>query len=80
MTFRFACGEQSGTENWSLNELVHAIVIMAHFHALTCFVYGCGVLPEPDFTLGELDIGKTAPPSRKLAHTRLLRRPLQLWL
>ncbi|EDO38575.1 predicted protein [Nematostella vectensis] len=37
-----------GEDNWSLSELVHAIVIMAHIHALSSFVYGCGVVPEID--------------------------------
>ena len=40
---------QSGAENWSLNELVHAMLIMAHFHSLACFVFGCGIVPEIDF-------------------------------
>jgi sestrin len=39
---------QIGEGNLSLNELVHAIVIMAHFHALSCFVLGCGIQSELD--------------------------------
>ena len=37
-----------GTENWSLSELMHAIALLAHFHALASFVYGCGVNAEID--------------------------------
>ena len=33
---------KTGSESWSLNELVQAMVIMTHFHALTSFAYGCG--------------------------------------
>lgn len=45
----------SGAENWSLNELVHAMLIMAHFHSLACFVFGCGIVPEIDFIRDKLD-------------------------
>lgn len=31
-----------GEDNWSLSELVQAIVIMAQFHTLASFVFGCG--------------------------------------
>lgn len=31
-----------GKDNWSLSEVVHAIVLLAHFHALSTFVYGIG--------------------------------------
>ncbi|KAL0280570.1 UNVERIFIED_CONTAM: hypothetical protein PYX00_001829 [Menopon gallinae] len=37
-----------GTESWSLAEVVHAIVILTHFHALSSFVFGCGVNEELD--------------------------------
>ncbi|CAG2106128.1 unnamed protein product, partial [Medioppia subpectinata] len=32
-----------GTDSWSLSELVHAIVILAHFHALSSFVFGSNI-------------------------------------
>ena len=32
-----------GTDSWSLSELVHAIVILSHFHALSSFVFGCAI-------------------------------------
>lgn len=39
---------KSGAENWSLSELTQAIVILAHFHALCGFIFGCGIAPEID--------------------------------
>lgn len=35
---------------WNLGELVHALTIFSHVHALCSIVGGCGVLPESDFT------------------------------
>ncbi|KAI1903165.1 hypothetical protein AGOR_G00024400 [Albula goreensis] len=32
--------------SWSLAELVHAVVLLAHFHALASFVFGSGINPE----------------------------------
>ncbi|KAJ7310372.1 hypothetical protein JRQ81_007283 [Phrynocephalus forsythii] len=29
-------------QSWSLAELVHAVVLLAHYHALASFVFGCG--------------------------------------
>ncbi|XP_067124841.1 sestrin-3 [Centruroides vittatus] len=37
-----------GKDNWSLSEVVHAIVILAHFHSLCSFVFGSGVSAEID--------------------------------
>ena len=31
---------------------MHAIVILTHFHGLSCFVYGTGLTPEIDFEGG----------------------------
>lgn len=33
---------------WSLAELIHAVILMAHAHSLCSFVWGCGIKPEPD--------------------------------
>ncbi|XP_062265912.1 sestrin-2 isoform X1 [Platichthys flesus] len=33
---------------WSLAELIHAVILMAHAHSLSSFVWGCGLNPEPD--------------------------------
>ncbi|XP_058145302.1 sestrin-3 isoform X2 [Dasypus novemcinctus] len=37
---------KTGENNWSLPELVHAVVLLAHFHALASFVFGSGINPE----------------------------------
>ncbi|KAG8338100.1 Sestrin-1 [Homalodisca vitripennis] len=39
-----------GSNNWSLSEVVHAIVLLVHFHCLCSFVCGCGVREELDHT------------------------------
>lgn len=36
--------------NWSLSEVVHAIVLLAHFHSLSSFVFSCGLTQELDTT------------------------------
>ncbi|XP_076307675.1 sestrin-1-like isoform X1 [Tachypleus tridentatus] len=41
-----------GKDNWSLSEVVHAIVILAHFHCLSTFVFGCGISAEIDSSDG----------------------------
>ncbi|XP_054619264.1 sestrin-2 isoform X2 [Dunckerocampus dactyliophorus] len=37
---------------WSLAELIHAVILMAHAHSLCSFVWGCGLNPEPDHDAG----------------------------
>lgn len=37
---------------WSLAELIHAVILMAQAHALSSFVWGCGLNPEPDHSGG----------------------------
>jgi len=32
-----------GCDSWSVSELAHAIVLLAHFHTLSSFVHGCGI-------------------------------------
>lgn len=32
--------------------MVQAVVILAHFHALSSFIHGCGITPEIDFEKG----------------------------
>lgn len=41
-----------GKESWSLSEVVHAIVLLAHFHALCSFVLGAGITAELDHENG----------------------------
>jgi len=40
-----------GSNSWSLAEVVHAIVILAHFHSLSSFVFSCGLNQELDASL-----------------------------
>lgn len=40
---------KTGENNWSLPELVHAVVLLAHYHSLASFVFGSGINPERDF-------------------------------
>ena len=36
-------------DNWSMSELVHAIIILAHFHSFSSFALGCGKMSgNPD--------------------------------
>lgn len=37
---------KTGESSWSLAELVHAVVLLAHFHALASFVFGSGINTE----------------------------------
>lgn len=37
-----------GNDNWSVAEVMHALILLAHFHALSSFVYSCGINPEID--------------------------------
>uniref|UniRef100_A0A6Q2XPT9 Sestrin 3 n=1 Tax=Esox lucius TaxID=8010 RepID=A0A6Q2XPT9_ESOLU len=39
---------KTGEHSWSLAELVHAVVLLAHFHALASFVFGSGINPQVD--------------------------------
>lgn len=41
-----------GKDSWSLAEVVHALVILAHFHSLCSFVFSCGLNQELDEAKG----------------------------
>jgi len=41
-----------GDDNWSLAEVVQAIVLLAHFHSLSSFVFSCGINEELDNITG----------------------------
>lgn len=58
-----------GDDNWSLGEVVHAIVLLAHFHSLSSFVFSCGINEELDHVTGhhynntqEIKIQAVPPP------------------
>ncbi|KAK6169973.1 hypothetical protein SNE40_018479 [Patella caerulea] len=42
----------AGKNRWSLSELTHALILCTHFHALSTFVFGCGLNDEIDFQNG----------------------------
>jgi len=48
MVQRLVQGSEDCQDNWSVSELMHAIVLLAHFHSLASFVFGCGVTSETD--------------------------------
>uniref|UniRef100_A0A182PZI5 Sestrin n=1 Tax=Anopheles farauti TaxID=69004 RepID=A0A182PZI5_9DIPT len=37
-----------GQNSWSLSEVVHAIVLLSHYHSLSSFVFSCGLTQELD--------------------------------
>lgn len=41
-----------GDDNWTIAEVVHAIVLLAHFHSLSSFVFSCGINEELDNVTG----------------------------
>jgi len=47
-------GSDDCQDNWSMSELMHAIVLLAHFHSLASFVFGCGVTSETDHPDGHV--------------------------
>lgn len=41
-----------GDDNWTIAEVVHAIVLLAHFHSLSSLVFSCGINEELDNVTG----------------------------
>ncbi|XP_050295323.1 sestrin homolog isoform X2 [Anthonomus grandis grandis] len=54
-----------GKDSWSLAEVVHAIVILTHFHSLCSFVFSCGVNQELDQAGGYEYPGGQRSPTEK---------------
>ncbi|GAB1605071.1 sestrin-1-like isoform X2 [Argonauta hians] len=42
-----------GPNNWSVSEVTQALIILSHFHALSGFIYGCGVSCEIEAAAAE---------------------------
>ncbi|XP_014204153.1 sestrin-3 [Copidosoma floridanum] len=55
-----------GSDSWSLAEVVQAIVLLAHFHALSSFVFSCGVNEELDDAASHLMCKENVPPTANL--------------
>lgn len=55
-------------DSWSLAEVIHALVLLAHFHSLASFVFGSGINDEPRYfdnpnlTSGEPVLTLNPPP------------------
>lgn len=62
-----------GKENWSISELVQALTLLAHFHALASFVFGCGITAEVDHDGGYTFKGQSS--SENSANTSLSSSP-----
>ncbi|XP_062510233.1 sestrin-1-like [Corticium candelabrum] len=45
---------QPGPNGWSLSELMHAVVILCHYHCLSGFAHGCCLNPEIDTKDGHI--------------------------
>ncbi|WAR08565.1 SESN3-like protein, partial [Mya arenaria] len=58
----------NGKDNWSVSELVHALILLSHFHALSSFVYGCGITPEVDHEGGYTYNGKSSSACKSPCH------------
>ncbi|XP_007892939.1 sestrin-2 isoform X1 [Callorhinchus milii] len=39
---------KAGENSWTLAELIHAVVLLTHYHSLASFVLGCSIRPEVD--------------------------------
>ena len=50
-----------GQDSWSLAEVVHALVLLAHFHSLSSFVFGSGINDEPRYSLENESAGVEEP-------------------
>lgn len=54
MVQRLVQGSEDCQDNWSMSELMQAIVLLTHFHALASFVFGCGVTSETNHPDGHV--------------------------
>ncbi|CAI8021574.1 Sestrin-1 [Geodia barretti] len=63
-----------GSDSWSVSELAHAVVVMAHFHSLSSFALSCGLTPEID-TLYEVMMTSLEGAEFPSAHPGCLTNP-----
>lgn len=40
---------------------MHAVVLLAHFHSLSSFIYGCGISAEVDQQMDAPEVGSPLP-------------------
>lgn len=50
-----------GQDSWSLAEVVHALVLLAHFHSLSSFVFGSGINDEPRYPFDNESLREEEP-------------------
>lgn len=61
-----------GQNSWSLSEVVHAIVLLAHFHSLSSFVFSCGLTQELDASSQRIENNNVVPQKTETDHRHLL--------
>lgn len=57
-----------GQNSWSLSEVVHAIVLLAHFHSLSSFVFSCGLTQELDASSQRIENNNVVPQKTETLH------------
>nr|XP_029725731.1 sestrin homolog isoform X3 [Aedes albopictus] len=60
-----------GQNSWSLSEVVHAIVLLAHFHSLSSFVFSCGLTQELDVSSQRIENNNAVPQKTETEHRHL---------
>ncbi|XP_055837060.1 sestrin homolog isoform X2 [Episyrphus balteatus] len=56
-----------GKSSWSVSEVVHAMVLLSHFHSLSSFVFSCGLTQQLD----SLSSPKSTSPTQKTVLSNL---------
>ncbi|KAH8290685.1 hypothetical protein KR054_005020, partial [Drosophila jambulina] len=65
-----------GKNSWSLSEVVHAMVLLSHFHSLSSFVFSCGLtqkldsLSSPKLKSPPVSVGATNEPANTPMETQ----------
>lgn len=54
--------------SWSLAEVVHAIVLLAHFHSLSSFVFSCGLTQELEASSQKIEDNVVVPQKTEPEH------------
>ncbi|XP_055619869.1 sestrin homolog isoform X2 [Toxorhynchites rutilus septentrionalis] len=54
--------------SWSLAEVVHAIVLLAHFHSLSSFVFSCGLTQELEASSQKIENNVVVPQKTEPEH------------
>lgn len=57
-----------GQNSWSLSEVMHAIVLLAHFHSLSSFVFSCGLTQELNASSQRIENNNVVPQKTETNH------------